>query len=153
MSETNFNLSTLDGNNGFIIKGVNDDNLGYSVSNAGDLNGDGIGDIVVGSPLSDPNDKSNSGKTYIIFGRKEGFSKTFDLSTLNGTNGFVINGAGEGDESGRSVSNLGDINGDGVDDLVIGAPFSDINGADSGASYIIFGSKDAKYFRILKLSK
>jgi hypothetical protein len=132
-------------NDGFVIAGVNDDHLGYSVSNAGDINGDGIGDIVIGSPLSDPNDKFNSGKTYIVFG-KNNFQPTIDPSTLGVTPDFVINGAGEGDDSGHSVSNIGDINGDGVDDLAIGAPFSDINGDNSGAAYVIFGSKDANYF-------
>ena len=133
---------------GFVIgiASVNDDQLGYSVSNAGDINGDGIGDVVIGSPLSDPNDKFNSGKTYVVFGSKENFNQVIDPSTLNATTGFVINGAGEGDDSGRSVSNIGDINGDGVDDLVIGAPFSDINGDNSGAAYVIFGSKDSNYF-------
>ncbi|MFO0174884.1 MAG: integrin alpha, partial [Aphanizomenon sp.] len=109
-------------NKGFIIQGVSDDNLGYSVSSAGDINDDGIGDIVIGSPLSDPNNQSNAGKTYVVFGKTDLFNQTIDISSLNGTNGFVINGAKAGDESGRSVSNIGDINGDGVDDLAIGAP-------------------------------
>ncbi|MFN7202231.1 MAG: integrin alpha, partial [Aphanizomenon sp.] len=109
-------------NKGFIIQGVSDDNLGYSVSSAGDINGDRIGDIVIGSPLSDPNNQSNAGKTYVVFGKTDSFNQTIDISSLNGTNGFVINGAKAGDESGRSVSNIGDINGDGVDDLAIGAP-------------------------------
>ncbi|GCL41323.1 DUF4114 domain-containing protein [Dolichospermum planctonicum] len=145
MSAQFFDLSTLDGKNGFIISAERDDNLGYSVSDAGDINGDGIGDLVIGSPLSDPDDKSNAGVTYVIFGSKEGFDLTLNPSTL-GTKGFVINGAQAGDQSGRSVSNIGDINGDGVDDLAIGAPFSGINGDNSGAAYIIFGSKQSDYF-------
>ena len=145
MSAQFFDLSTLDGKNGFIISAERDDNLGYSVSDAGDINGDGIGDLVIGSPLSDPDDKSNAGVTYLLFGSKEGFDLTLNPSTL-GTKGFVINGAQAGDQSGRSVSNIGDINGDGVDDLAIGAPFSGINGDNSGAAYIIFGSKQSDYF-------
>ncbi|MCW9680990.1 DUF4114 domain-containing protein [Dolichospermum planctonicum UHCC 0167] len=145
MSAQFFDLSTLDGKNGFIISAERDDNLGYSVSDAGDINGDGIGDLVIGSPLSDPDDKSNAGVTYLLFGSKEGFDLTLNPSTL-GTKGFVINGAQAGDQSGRSVSNIGDINGDGVDDLAIGAPFSRINGDNSGAAYIIFGSKQSNYF-------
>ncbi|MBE9218357.1 DUF4114 domain-containing protein [Dolichospermum flos-aquae] len=145
MSAQFFDLSTLDGKNGFIISAERDDNLGYSVSDAGDINGDGIGDLVIGSPLSDPDDKSNAGVTYLLFGSKEGFDLTLNPSTF-GTKGFVINGDQAGDQSGRSVSNIGDINGDGVDDLAIGAPFSGINGDNSGAAYIIFGSKQSDYF-------
>ena len=61
------------------------------------------------------------------------------LSSLNGANGFVINGVDAGDESGTSVSAAGDINGDNFDDLMIGAPLADPNGDDSGASYVVFG--------------
>ena len=145
MSAQFFDLSTLDGKNGFMIPGEEDGNLGYSVSDAGDINGDGIGDLVIGSPGSDPDGKSNAGVTYVLFGSTEGFDLTLNPSTLNGTKGFVINGDQAGDQSGRSVSNIGDINGDGVDDLAIGAPFSGING-DIGAAYIIFGSKQSNYF-------
>ncbi|MDB9438435.1 DUF4114 domain-containing protein [Dolichospermum lemmermannii CS-548] len=130
-------------NDGFVISGASDDQLGYSVSNAGDINGDGIGDVIIGSPLSDPNDKFNSGKTYVVFGSKENFQQVIDPSTLNATTGFVINGAGVGDQSGHSVSNIGDINGDGIDDLAIGTPFANNN---SGAAYVVFGSKDPNYF-------
>ncbi|MTJ06600.1 DUF4114 domain-containing protein [Anabaena sp. UHCC 0204] len=145
MSEAIFNLSTLDGNNGFIIKGEEEnDTLGYSVSNAGDMNGDGIDDIVIGAPLANPNNQGDAGKTYVVFGSKEGFSQTIDLSTLDGTKGFVINGAASADESGRSVSNIGDMNGDGVDDLAIGAPGPIANSL--GNAYVIFGSKESNYF-------
>ena len=60
------------------------------------------------------------------------FPASFDLSTLDGTNGFVINGINRDDRSGWSVSGAGDINGDGIDDLIIGAPRADPNGNNLG---------------------
>ena len=143
MSAQSFDLSTLDSSTGFIINGENQEQLGFSVNDGGDINGDGIADLVIGAPSSDPNDKDNAGKSYVVFGSKDGFDPTIDLATLDGTKGFVINGAQEGDQSGYSVSNLGDINGDGVDDLVIGAP-GDIGSL--GKVHVIFGSKEAGYF-------
>lgn len=144
MSAQSFDLSTLDSSTGFIINGENQEQLGFSVSPAGDINGDGIADLVIGAPSSDLDDKSNAGKSYVVFGSKDGFNPTIDLATLDGTKGFVINGAEEGDQSGYSVSNLGDINGDSVDDLAIGAP-GDI-GNSLGKVHIIFGSKQTGYF-------
>ncbi|MCZ2204990.1 DUF4114 domain-containing protein [Cylindrospermopsis raciborskii] len=141
MTKKFVDLSTLDGKNGFTIINSNDknDNLGYSISNAGDINGDGIHDIIIGAPLSDTNDQSNAGNSYIVFGSNNGFANIIDISTLDGINGFTVNGSEIGDQSGRSVSAAGDINGDGIDDLIIGAPFADSNGDDSGAAYVIFG--------------
>ncbi|MEH2286985.1 hypothetical protein [Nostoc sp.] len=135
------NLSTLNGTNGFAIDGINpDDRLGYSVSSAGDINGDGFDDLIIGAPLADPNGTS-SGQSYVVFGSKESFGAQFDLSTLNGTNGFVINGINENDRSGYSLGSAGDINGDGIDDLIIGAPFADPNDISSGQSYVVFGNR------------
>ena len=68
------------------------------------------------------------------------FSAEFNLSELDGSNGFVINGIDSGDRSGISVSGAGDINGDGIADLIIGANSADPNGVDSGESYVVFGS-------------
>jgi hypothetical protein len=68
------------------------------------------------------------------------FPAAFELSSLNGTNGFVLNGIDSGDRSGQSVSCAGDVNGDGVDDLIIGAREANPNGSiDSGESYVVFG--------------
>jgi FG-GAP repeat/Matrixin len=146
-------LSTLNGTNGFVINGIDaSDNSGVSVSSAGDINGDGFDDLVIGAYKADPNGNSNAGESYVIFGKSTGYSASVDLSTLNGTNGFIINGMDLGDRSGFSVSSAGDINGDGLDDLVIGAYTSDPNGkTNAGESYVIFG-KVTGYAASLDLS-
>ncbi|MBW4660299.1 MAG: FG-GAP repeat protein [Drouetiella hepatica Uher 2000/2452] len=136
------NLSTLNGSNGFRINGIAaGDYSGTSVSNAGDVNGDGIDDLIIGALGADPNDNL-SGQSYVVFGNRSGFGSALNLSTLNGSNGFRINGIATGDISGTSVSNAGDVNGDGIDDLIIGARFADPNGSDSGQSYVVFGSRN-----------
>ncbi len=68
------------------------------------------------------------------------FAAVLELSALTGANGFTINGVAADDYSGFSVSGAGDINGDGIDDLIIGAYGADPNGDRSGASYVVFGS-------------
>ncbi|WP_442941844.1 hypothetical protein [Nostoc sp.] len=139
--DSSFNLSTLNGTNGFAINGINPgDDSGSSVSSAGDINGDGIDDLIIGARFASPNG-SLSGQSYVVFGNKEGFDAQFNLSTLNGTNGFAINGINLDDNSGYSVSSAGDINGDGIDDLIIGALNADPNDKFSGQSYVVFGSK------------
>ena len=144
-NEGSLELSALDGNNGFAINGINSfANLGRSVSNAGDVNGDGIDDLVVGAPDAESNGIYSSGSSYVIYGSNNlGSNGSLELSALNGNNGFVINGINSFDYSGRSVSNAVDINGDGIDDIVIGAPNADPNGNNSaGESYVIFGGRD-----------
>ena len=61
------------------------------------------------------------------------------LSALNGVNGFRLDGVAASDLSGRSVSNAGDVNGDGYGDVVVGASHANLNGTDIGAAYVVFG--------------
>jgi len=139
-SSNSFELSTLDGINGFVLNGDNLDRSGRSVSSAGDVNGDGIDDLIIGAPFADSGDHEDAGESYVVFGKNTGFDPSFDLANLSETDGFVINGANEGDRSGHSVSGAGDVNGDGIDDLIIGAPYADPNNKElAGKSHVVFG--------------
>ena len=129
----------LDISQGFPINGeATDDFSGRAVSGAGDVNGDGFADVIIAADAADPNGE-HSGASYIVFGKQSGFATPLDLSTLDGTNGFQINGEATGDQSGYSVARAGDFNDDGFADVIIGDPRAGPNGSESGASYVVFG--------------
>jgi len=81
------------------------------------------------------------------------FPPILDLSDLDGTNGFRLNGVAAVDFSVRAVSNAGDVNGDGLADLLIGAHGGDPNGAYSGAPYVVFGGEEGQGHRQEKRGK
>ncbi len=145
-------LSSLTGSNGFRLDGVAAyDRSGRAVSAAGDINGDGIDDLIIGAVFADPNG-SNSGASYVVFGRSIGFDAALDLSSLDGSNGFRLDGVAAEDRSGIAVSAAGDINGDGIDDLIVGAYGADSSGSDSGSSYLVFGRSTGAFAAVINLS-
>ncbi len=124
-------------NTGFAITGASGTSFGRSVASVGDFNGDGFDDIAIGAPYTSPDSGEGAGSAYIIFG-KATWAATFDATAaLDGTTGFVVNGGTVDDHLGVAVAAAGDANGDGLADVVIGAPG---HYYDSGASYVVFGA-------------
>ncbi|MBV6480266.1 MAG: hypothetical protein HGGPFJEG_03123 [Ignavibacteria bacterium] len=107
-------------------------NLGYSVSSAGDVNGDGFSDLMIGEPNFDDLEFSNKGIALVFHGSHLGLPGTPNWTeTRNQSNtGF-----------GSSVSGAGDVNGDGYSDVIIGAPYFDNNTANSGKAFVYHGSE------------
>jgi hypothetical protein len=135
---------TQDGSDGFRLVGVDKgDRSGSSVSSAGDVNGDGFDDVIVGAPdAKSQGGGKYEGESYVVFGKANwAGTASLDLATLDGENGFRLIGNNEGDNSGRSVSSAGDVNGDGFADLIVGAPSAESAGGASGEgeSYVVFG--------------
>ncbi|MBU0687426.1 MAG: FG-GAP repeat protein [Candidatus Margulisbacteria bacterium] len=109
-----------------------EDYAGYSVSKAGDVNGDGCLDILVGAFANDDGG-IDAGKTYLANGPFSG------NTALNNASAAFI-GEFADDYAGWAVSGAGDVNGDGFDDILVGAQQNDNGGTDSGTAYLIYGS-------------
>src|SRR5262249_31433480 len=136
--------ATLSPPQGFRILGADSgDGLGVSVSNAGDVNGDGFADMIIGAAgaAAAGNAQPGAGESYLVFGTASGLVDV-EMATLSATQGFRIIGVDSQDLSGFSVSSAGDINGDGLADLFVGARDADTvgNGREAaGESYVVFG--------------
>lgn len=124
---------------GFAINGVASSGFaGTSVAGLGDLNGDGLGDLLVGAPGS----SGQAGAAYVVFGKSADTSPIPLSDVAVGSGGFVVNGAASNDRLGQSVASAGDINRDGVTDLLLGAPGA-VSGVGKGAAYVVFGKTSA----------
>ena len=121
---TSVDLDDLNGVNGFVVEGsFNTKDIGYVISYVGDINNDGVDDFAVSSPLFG---SPVVGMVYVIYGSNTGFPSLINVETLNGLNGFKMQGVGAGDFTGFSISHAGDINDDGIDDMVFSAALANI---------------------------
>ncbi|MEZ4384085.1 MAG: Ig-like domain-containing protein [Nannocystaceae bacterium] len=126
---------------GFALDGeLEGDHAGAAVAIVGDINGDGFADIAVGAPLADPGGLS-SGRVYVVHGEADPKSRSL-AEIAQGNGGFVADGQTFRDYAGFSVDGAGDINGDGLDDVILGAYGSDPKGMLSGRAYVIYGKTD-----------
>ncbi|MBS1516868.1 MAG: FG-GAP repeat protein [Bacteroidetes bacterium] len=108
-------------------------NFGYSVSSAGDVNGDGYSDVIVGAPSID-NGISEQGAAYVYQG---------SATVLSLTSNWNASGNQAYANFGRSVSTAGDVNGDGYSDVIAGANAFDNGQTDEGAAFVYYGGNDA----------
>jgi hypothetical protein len=137
-----FDLKSLNGTNGFSVYGIAKQNLlGASVSAVGDFNGDGRVDLILGSPVGDNMEIEDAGRAFVLYGQEAAWPKIFNLVYLNGTNGFKILGLPRRYHLGNSVSGAGDLNGDGVADIVLGAYEASTSpqGYFAGTAFVLFG--------------
>ena len=114
---------------GFALGGeATGDYFGQSISRAGDVNGDGIDDFLIGAPYNDQK-ANNAGAVYVVYGQSGGLTGPIAVSALTAEQGFVILGPGAFNFLGNRVSGIGDINGDGIDDLMV----------EGNNAYVIYG--------------
>jgi hypothetical protein len=141
------NITTTEASRGLRIDGAAKENEAGQVAGAGDINGDGIADLIVGAALAQNNGRAISGSAYVIYGQKADDPADVDLANITTTEasrGLRIDGAAAEDIAGSTVAGAGDINGDGIADLIVGARLANNNGrTDSGSAYVIYGQRAA----------
>ncbi|WP_375578532.1 HYR domain-containing protein [Marivirga tractuosa] len=148
------NVSSLNGDNGFVIQGTSTWS-GREIGYAGDINNDGIDDFMISSIYGNPTGESedhNAGTVHVIYGKSSGFSAELSLDDINGANGFMMSGVNGGDLTGLIVGFAGDVNGDNIDDLIIGAPYAEVGSEDNaGRVFVVFG-RNSNFPAVFELS-
>ncbi|MEE9294426.1 MAG: integrin alpha [Phycisphaerae bacterium] len=141
-----WNPQDLDGTNGFRVEGLYLSSQTGAVAPAGDFNNDGIADVLVGAPTASPFGTLAAGEAYMIYGRAGlGGQGSFDLTTLDGSNGFTIRGTNAlgGIGNATHMAHVGDFNGDGVSDVALGDSGADPGGRrNAGQTYVLFGGSE-----------
>ncbi len=140
---TSYEIGTLQTNQLFTFTGKSPgDNSGRMVKNAGDVNGDGYDDIIIGAWSAN----GGTGAVYVIYGQKDFDNIDLSMEILDPTStGFYILGNTVGGYFGASVSGAGDINNDGYDDIIIGAYMMQ---SFRGIVYVVYGNSNDKLSNI-----
>ena len=146
MTNIDFSTTTLDpSTTGFMVTGnAAYDQLGCSVSRAGDIDNDGYDDIIIGAYGKN----SGKGAAYVIYGRSRSLMTNIDLSTTTldpSTTGLMITENAASDNLGWAVSTAGDIDNDGYDDIIVGASNKY---SIQGAAYVIYGAQKSSMTNI-----
>jgi hypothetical protein len=138
------NLANVDlrnlGEAGFRIDGAaEEDEAGFAVAGAGDVNGDGLADLIVGEPGAADNGRPGSGAAFVVFGRPTADRPNVDLARIGAraSDRFRIDGAAAVDQASKAVAGAGDVNGDGRDDAIIGAPDAGNNARPAAGSAFV----------------
>lgn len=151
-----FDLSQADAS---FLGEATEDRLGRSATGVGDVNGDGYADFLIGSIGSDDAGE-DAGQNYLFLGRATIEDPMYDPTRPWWGNDFPAAladasfvGEAPGDESGRRVAWAGDINGDGLDDMLMQSALNDYSGLDAGIAYIVLGSRAADWGLQFSLAK
>ncbi len=121
---------------------------GYAVAGAGDVNQDGFDDVLISAP-NDEEGGDFAGQIYLIFGRS--VTSPMNIALSNADVSFL--GENSDDRAGLSVAGAGDVNHDGFDDILIGAPYSEEGGVDAGQTYLIFGKPTSQWHNNMNLTE
>lgn len=111
--------------------------LGYSVSAAGDINGDGYDDFLIGASNSNAG-AVGAGAVYVVYGS----ASTLSSLTMTSANSVRLVSLTAGETAGVGLGTAGDLNADGYDDFIVGAPSNDSGADNAGLVYVILGSAD-----------
>ena len=141
---TTLNFTTVDATGGIVpttstSTASSTTRLGYTLSNIGDFNGDGYDDLLIGDYAADSYYwNTYGGAAYVVYGNASGIVPNLNSGTIAASLGFRVVG-GNWSQLGTSLSGAGDVNGDGLDDILIGAYSNSLGGANAGAAYIVYG--------------
>ena len=136
--ESELNLDSLDGNNGFVVNGMDiNNNSNLLWRQIADVNGDSINEIVIDVLSSVSNGKR---KTYIVFGQENNFDSELNLDNLDGNNGFVLSAIDWDNTSNLMINRIPDVSGDGISEILI-----DVSKTNDGNRkiYIVFGEDNS----------